>query len=89
MRLFAWEEELVMESSSVLENYFLQEHVNDSWNWHLDPFEGYSLKKSIIIFLKRSGGSAIAQVNDKDMIQFLTTGKITSSRKPFKKKTPT
>jgi hypothetical protein len=43
-RLFAWEEECVRECSVLLNNFVLQDNVDDKWRWLLDPVNGYSVK---------------------------------------------
>jgi len=43
-RLFAWEEELVVDCCSLLENIVLQESIVNTWSWKLDPTQGYSVK---------------------------------------------
>jgi len=41
-RLLAWEEESVRECLVLLHNIVLQENVEDTWRWLLDPIHGYS-----------------------------------------------
>jgi len=41
--LLSWEEETMMECSALLHSIVLQDHVNDTWKWLLDPIHGYSL----------------------------------------------
>lgn len=43
-RLLAWEEECVRECSVLLSNVVLQDHIQDSWRWLLDPIQGYSIR---------------------------------------------
>ncbi|RHN45445.1 putative reverse transcriptase zinc-binding domain-containing protein [Medicago truncatula] len=43
-RLFVWEEECVRECCILLNNFVLQDNVNDKWRWLLDPVNGYSVK---------------------------------------------
>ena len=45
-RLFAWEEESVRECSLLLHNIVLQDSVNDTWRWLLDPIHGYSVREA-------------------------------------------
>jgi hypothetical protein len=45
-RLFAWEEESVRECSLLLNNFVLQDGVQDSWRWLLDPVHGYTVRES-------------------------------------------
>lgn len=42
-RLLAWEEECVRECYVLLSNVVLQDHIQDSWRWLLDPIQGYSV----------------------------------------------
>jgi len=43
-RLFAWEEECVMECCALLHDIVLQDHTIDMWRWLLDPVHGYPVK---------------------------------------------
>jgi len=43
-RLLAWEEESVRECYVLLHNIVLQENVEDTWRWLLDPIHGYSVR---------------------------------------------
>ena len=43
-RLLAWEEECVRECYVLLSNVVLQDHIQDSWRWLLDPIQGYSVR---------------------------------------------
>jgi len=43
-RLLAWEEESVQECSMLLLNIVLQDTVEDTWRWCLDPIHGYSVR---------------------------------------------
>ena len=43
-RLLAWEEESVRECLLLLHNIILQEHVEDTWTWLIDPNHGYSVR---------------------------------------------
>jgi len=42
-RLLAWEEESLRECSGLLVNVVLQDNIQDSWRWLLDPTYGYSV----------------------------------------------
>ena len=42
--LLAWEEDSVMECSTLLSNVVLQDSILDRWRWLLDPVNGYSVK---------------------------------------------
>ena len=42
--LLVWEEESVMDCSSLLCNVVLQESSLDKWRWNLDPINGYTVK---------------------------------------------
>jgi len=53
-RLLAWEEESVWECSLLLHNIVLQESVNDTWRWLLDPTHGYTVWEAYR-FLTHSG----------------------------------
>ena len=63
-RLLAWEEESARECSLLLHNIFfetlllhnivLQENVNDTWRWMLDPIHGYLVRESYR-FITHSG----------------------------------
>jgi len=39
--LWAWEEDLVAECSTLLHNVILQPNVSDQWQWHPDIEGGY------------------------------------------------
>jgi len=43
-RLFAWEEESVVECATFLHNIVLQDNIYDRWRWLLDPIHGYTVK---------------------------------------------
>ena len=43
-RMLAWEEESVRECSALLNNVILQDNIQDSWKWLLDPLHGYSVR---------------------------------------------
>jgi len=43
-RLLAWEEESERECLLLLHNIVLQEHIEDTWRWLLDPTHGYSVR---------------------------------------------
>ena len=43
-RLLAWEEEGVREYFELLHNIVLQENVEDTWRWLLDPSQGYAVR---------------------------------------------
>jgi hypothetical protein len=45
-RLHAWEEESVGECVALLCNIILQDSVQDSWRWTLNPNHGYSVKEA-------------------------------------------
>jgi len=63
-RLFAWEEESVRECVVLLSNIVLQDTVQDSWKWLLDPAHGYSVK-SLYHYIIDSGKIADrSQVHD-------------------------
>ena len=53
-RLFAWEEESLRECSFLLHNTVLQDNVHDTWRWHSDPVNGYSVHESYQ-FITNSG----------------------------------
>ena len=43
-RLLAWEEDSVLECSSLLCNIVLQDDTIDRWRWILDPINDYTIK---------------------------------------------
>ena len=43
-RLLAWEEESVRECVGLLNNFVLQDNIQDHWRWLLDPVHGYTVK---------------------------------------------
>jgi hypothetical protein len=43
-RLLAWEEEKVRECSMLLHNIVLQENIDDTWRWLLNPYHGNSVR---------------------------------------------
>jgi len=45
-RLLAWAEESVGECLVLLLNLVLQENVEDTWRWLLDPIHGYSVRRA-------------------------------------------
>jgi len=44
-RLFAWEDNLLVECCSLLDNIVLQDSVTGIWFWKLDPNHGYTIKR--------------------------------------------
>ena len=40
----AWKGESVRESSALLNTVILQDNIQDSWRWLLDPMHGYSVR---------------------------------------------
>ena len=56
-RLLAWEEESVRECSMLLLNVVLQDTIEDTWRWCLDPIHGYSVS-GVYRFLTTSGDLA-------------------------------
>lgn len=44
--LLSWEEEFMREFCVLLHNVVLQDHVNDSWKWLLEPTQGYSVRRT-------------------------------------------
>ena len=55
-RLLAWKEESVRECYVLLSNIVLQDTVDDTWRWLLDPIHGYSVGGTYC-FLATSGES--------------------------------
>jgi hypothetical protein len=43
-RLLAWEEESLRDCSALLVNVVLQDNIQDSWRWLLDPTHGYLVR---------------------------------------------
>jgi hypothetical protein len=43
-RLWAWEEEMVEECRSLLNNVLLQSNVFDRWRWDPDTIDGYTVR---------------------------------------------
>lgn len=59
-RLLVWEEESVMECSALLNNVILQNNIQDSWKWLLDPIHGYSVRGTYRS--PTSGDDLVAQI---------------------------
>ena len=49
MRLWAWEDKMLVECRALISNISLQPNVSDSWQWHPDLVEGYSVRSGYAI----------------------------------------
>ncbi|GAU51648.1 hypothetical protein TSUD_414700 [Trifolium subterraneum] len=49
-RLYAWEEDLVLECITRLSNVVLQVDARDAWVWKLHPSQSYSVKSTYLFF---------------------------------------
>jgi len=43
-RLWVWEEEMLGECIILLRNVCLQMNVTDTWKWHMDTSDGYTVR---------------------------------------------
>ncbi|PNX92914.1 hypothetical protein L195_g016060 [Trifolium pratense] len=68
-RLFAWEEESLLECIGMLVNVFLQVNTDDRWNWRLDQTGHYSFKGEYKYFVHDSLSSEPGFQDAKDIMR--------------------
>ena len=62
--LFAWEEDSVRECSLLLHNFVLQDTVQDSWRWMLDPIHGYMARGAYQLLTYRGDMVDMSLIDD-------------------------